>query len=60
MAHAPVHEVRWADEGRARRLGTALQQSRPVLPPTSDPGDMSRLVEGPERPQPRRIAVARV
>jgi predicted nucleic acid-binding protein len=39
---------------------TALGLERPVVLLTSDPDDMSRLVEEPERPKAQRIAVIRV
>ncbi len=39
---------------------TALDQERPVLLLTSDPGDLSRLVEEPERPKAQRVAVVPV
>ncbi|MGH3155948.1 MAG: type II toxin-antitoxin system VapC family toxin [Streptosporangiaceae bacterium] len=39
---------------------TALGLERPVALLTSDPDDMSRLVEEPERPKAQRIAVIRV
>jgi predicted nucleic acid-binding protein len=38
---------------------TALDMERPVVLLTSDPDDMSRLVEEPERPRRQRIAVVR-
>ncbi|MGH3149701.1 MAG: type II toxin-antitoxin system VapC family toxin [Streptosporangiaceae bacterium] len=39
---------------------TTLDLERPVVLLTSDPDDMSRLAEEPERPKARRIAVIRV
>jgi predicted nucleic acid-binding protein len=39
---------------------TALGLERPVVLLTSDPDDMNRLVEEPDRPKPERIAVVRV
>jgi predicted nucleic acid-binding protein len=39
---------------------TALQQERPVVLLTSDPDDLNRLVEEPERPKVQRIAVVPV
>lgn len=39
---------------------TALELIRPVLLLTSDPDDMSRLVEEPDRPKGQRIAVVHV
>ncbi|MEP7024428.1 MAG: PIN domain-containing protein [Actinomycetota bacterium] len=39
---------------------TALERERPVVLLTSEPDDMSRLVEDPERPKAQRIVVARV
>jgi len=36
---------------------TALEQERPVVLLTSDPDDLSRLVEVPERPKAQPIAV---
>ena len=39
---------------------TALGLERPVVLLTSDPDDMSRLVEEPQRPKAQRIAVIRV
>jgi predicted nucleic acid-binding protein len=39
---------------------TALQQARPVVLFTSDPDDLSRLVEEPDRPKDQRIAVVHV
>ena len=39
---------------------TALGLERPVALLTSDPDDMTRLVEEPERPKAQRIAVIRV
>jgi predicted nucleic acid-binding protein len=39
---------------------TALKAERPVVLLTSDPDDMSRLAEEPERPKAQRIAVIRV
>jgi predicted nucleic acid-binding protein len=38
----------------------ALRQPRPVLLLTSDPDDMARLTDEPDRPRPERIAVVRV
>ena len=37
-----------------------LQQLRPVLLLTSDPDDMARLTEEPDRPRAERVAVVRV
>jgi predicted nucleic acid-binding protein len=37
----------------------ALDQPRPVVLLTSDPGDLSRLTQEPERPARERIAVVR-
>jgi hypothetical protein len=37
----------------------ALNQPRPVVLLTSDPGDLSRLTQEPERPARERIAVVR-
>jgi predicted nucleic acid-binding protein len=39
---------------------TALGLERPVLLLTSDPGDLTRLVEEPEQPKARRIVVVHV
>ena len=39
---------------------TALERERPVVLLTSDPDDLSRLVEEPERPKAQRITVVRV
>lgn len=39
---------------------TALGLDRPAVLLTSDPDDLAKLVEEPERPQAQRIAVARV
>lgn len=39
---------------------TALALERPVVLLTSDPDDLSRLVEEPEQPKARRIAVVHV
>ncbi|MFL1380837.1 type II toxin-antitoxin system VapC family toxin [Nocardiopsis protaetiae] len=39
---------------------TALRQERPVLLLTSDPDDMHRLVEEPDRPKHERVAVVHV
>jgi predicted nucleic acid-binding protein len=39
---------------------TALELARPVVLLTSDPDDMSRLVEEPDRPKEQRIAVVHV
>lgn len=41
-------------------VATALDLERPVVLLTSDPDDMSRLAEEPERPKAQRIAVIRV
>jgi predicted nucleic acid-binding protein len=41
-------------------VATTLDLERPVVLLTSDPDDMSRLAEEPERPKARRIAVIRV
>jgi predicted nucleic acid-binding protein len=38
----------------------ALAQPRPVVLLTSDPGDMRRLTEEPERPRDQRVEVIRV
>jgi len=38
----------------------ALAQSRPVVLLTSDPNDMERLTEEPERPRKERITVIRI
>jgi predicted nucleic acid-binding protein len=38
----------------------ALDQSRPVVLLTSDPGDLGRLTDEPDRPARERIAVLRV
>jgi predicted nucleic acid-binding protein len=39
---------------------TALQQARPVVLLTSDPDDLNRLVEEPDRPKDQRVAVLHV
>ena len=39
---------------------TALDAERPVVLLTSDPDDMNRLVEKPERPKTQRVAVVHV
>ncbi len=39
---------------------TALDMERPVVLLTSDPDDLNKLVEEPERPKAQRVAVARV
>jgi predicted nucleic acid-binding protein len=39
---------------------TALQQARPVVLLTSDPDDLGRLVEEPDRPKDQRVAVIHV
>jgi len=39
---------------------TALELERPVVLLTSDPDDLSRLVEEPERPKAQRVAIVRV
>jgi predicted nucleic acid-binding protein len=39
---------------------TALELARPVVVLTSDPDDLSRLVEEPERPKAERVAVVHV
>jgi predicted nucleic acid-binding protein len=39
---------------------TALERERPVVLLTSDPDDLSRLVEEPERPKAQRITVVHV
>ena len=39
---------------------TALERERPVVLLTSDPDDLSRLVEEPARPKAQRITVVRV
>ena len=39
---------------------TALALPRPLVLLTSDPDDLSKLVEEPERPKHERIAVVRV
>ncbi|GAA1817212.1 hypothetical protein [Actinomadura chokoriensis] len=39
---------------------TALEAARPVVLLTSDPDDLSRLVEEPERPKNQRVAVLHV
>ena len=39
---------------------TALGLERPIVLLTSDPDDMNRLVEEPDRPKPERIVVVRV
>jgi hypothetical protein len=36
---------------------TALERERPVVLLTSDPDDLSRLVEEPQRPKAQRITV---
>ncbi|GIJ77162.1 hypothetical protein [Micromonospora phaseoli] len=36
---------------------TALEFTRPVVLPTSDPDDLHRLVAEPDRPKEERIAV---
>jgi predicted nucleic acid-binding protein len=41
-------------------VATTLDLERPVVLLTSDPGDVSRLAEEPERPKAQRIAVIRV
>jgi predicted nucleic acid-binding protein len=41
-------------------VATTLDLERPVVLLTSDPDDMSRLAEEPERPKAQRIAVIRV
>jgi predicted nucleic acid-binding protein len=41
-------------------VATTLELERPVVLLTSDPDDMSRLSEEPERPKAQRIAVIRV
>jgi predicted nucleic acid-binding protein len=38
----------------------ALDQPRPVVLLTSDPGDLARLTEEPERPRAQRVKVVRV
>ena len=38
----------------------ALDQPRPVVLLTSDPDDLARLTEEPERPKAERVAVIRV
>jgi predicted nucleic acid-binding protein len=38
----------------------ALDQARPVVLLTSDPDDLTRLTEEPDRPAPERVAVLRV
>jgi predicted nucleic acid-binding protein len=38
----------------------ALSQPRPVVLLTSDPDDMARLIEEPDRPRAERVAVVRV
>jgi predicted nucleic acid-binding protein len=39
---------------------TALERERPVVLLTSDPDDLSRLVEEPQRPKAQRISVVHV
>ena len=39
---------------------TALEMERPVVLLTSDPDDLNKLVEEPERPKAQRIVVVRV
>jgi predicted nucleic acid-binding protein len=39
---------------------TALDLERPVVLLSSDPDDMNRLMEEPERPKPQRVVVVRV
>jgi hypothetical protein len=39
---------------------TALEPARPVVLLTSDPDDLGRLVEEPDRPKSQRIAVVHV
>lgn len=39
---------------------TALELARPVVLLTSDPDDLSRLTEEPDRPKDQRIAVVHV
>jgi len=39
---------------------TALGLKRPIVLPTSDPDDMNRLIEEPDRPKAERIVVIRV
>jgi predicted nucleic acid-binding protein len=39
---------------------TALEMERPVVLLTSDPDDLNKLVEEPERPKVQRIVVVRV
>ncbi|MFG1951320.1 type II toxin-antitoxin system VapC family toxin [Micromonospora sp. NPDC048830] len=39
---------------------TALELSRPVVLLTSDPDDLSRLVDEPDRPKEQRVAVVHV
>jgi predicted nucleic acid-binding protein len=39
---------------------TALDMERPAILLTSDPDDLNKLVEEPERPKAQRIVVARV
>jgi predicted nucleic acid-binding protein len=39
---------------------TALELERPLVLLTSDPNDMNKLVEEPERPKAKRIVVVRV
>lgn len=39
---------------------TALELARPVVVLTSDPDDLSRLVEEPDRPKAQRIAVVHI
>jgi predicted nucleic acid-binding protein len=39
---------------------TALDLERPVVLLSSDPDDMNRLIEEPERPKPQRVVVVRV
>jgi len=38
----------------------ALAQARPVVLLTSDPTDLTRLIEEPDRPRAQRIEVVRV
>jgi hypothetical protein len=38
----------------------ALDQPRPVVLLTSDPSDLARLTEEPERPRAQRVGVVRV
>jgi predicted nucleic acid-binding protein len=39
---------------------TALERERPIVLLTSDPDDLSRLVEEPQRPKAQRISVVHV